>query len=147
MNHNKVLSVEEIPGLLRKYDSSRLLYNLACFYALANKLYDWPNDAKDRSRLFLAMSLAKDKKDGNLWKYVDTDPDLSEVRDDRLSQLKFHLSYEMADLDGELPAKDKEIADLFNKVFKDSGGIGSRVEDKQTPCKQINGTSFGQSQN
>jgi tetratricopeptide (TPR) repeat protein len=116
--------VEEIPDLLERYKSPRLMYNLACYYSLANKSYVKPEIAKRRSRLFLAISLAKDKdkKDENLWKFVDTDPDLNEVRNG-LPNLKYHISYEMAKLNDKLPEDKNEIIALFYTIFDASKWI------------------------
>lgn len=118
--------LKEVPTLLRNLKSPRLIYNLACYYALVCESSEYSKDTKkikNRSRLLLAISLAKDKanKDNNLWILVDIDPDLNNVRGG-LPSLKFYLADEMAKHNDKLP-KEKDISTLFREVFNKSEWI------------------------
>jgi len=66
---------------LENEESSRTLYNLACCYSLARDEYgEHEADPVKMAHLCLAYSLIIDR-DGSLWKQINADPDLDNVRE------------------------------------------------------------------
>lgn len=117
-----------------KYDyfanevSARSLYNLACWYSLAKDYYENSDDAIKWSGICLAYALARDRFNsnkqsgyGDLWRHVDNDPDLEDIRCHLppLDLLKFKLSIEISKNPAitENPVLFKQ---KMNGVFKES---------------------------
>jgi hypothetical protein len=99
---------------------SYLLYNLACWHAVAHKVHAgrFP-EAGAKARSYLARALARDVT-RNLWSWADKDEDLVEIRDSRdkfLERLKQELVKELMLSPGLQTASVKEFNPMIERVL------------------------------
>ncbi|MDJ0620395.1 MAG: hypothetical protein QNJ63_27265 [Calothrix sp. MO_192.B10] len=101
----EILNLESTLDLTEK-QSYRLLYYLACWYAIAHNL-GVVEQGQKQARRYLTYSLARERNP-DFWKWTDQDPDLSGIREG-LEKLKASLSIKLH--------KHPEISTLTGKKF------------------------------
>jgi hypothetical protein len=77
-------------GDLADERDARILYSLACWYAVADEVGTEVPDAGENARLYLAYSLGRDKK-RDLWKHASKDKDLASIGHGFVERLELEL--------------------------------------------------------
>jgi hypothetical protein len=93
---------------------ARFLYNLASWYAIANRQNNIDSNADKTARRYLVYSLVRDN---SLWYWAGKDKDLESIHDG-LEDIKFEISKKLREFI-ELPQLEgKEFTDVIDEVLK-----------------------------
>jgi hypothetical protein len=86
----KVTDIARRPQNLAGETDFRVLYSLACWYAVADEVGTEAPDAGEKARLYLAYSLGRDKQ-RDLWKHASKDKDLASIGHGFVERLELEL--------------------------------------------------------
>ena len=100
--------------------TARLLYDFACWHAIAVRLDPGSHDARSTARLYLAASLARDRE-RELWAWAELDPDIHDNIREGLDELKLRLEALLSEVP-ELPGlPNSEFWPLINLALAEVG--------------------------
>ena len=98
-------------------EDERILYSLACAYAVAHEVGAEVPNAIGKARLYLAYSLGRDLE-RDLWKWVGRDRNLASIGDEFVKRLKLGLMRKRLTTPGLPKMKADNFRAAINDVFE-----------------------------